>query len=147
MFNARMETGSHCIRGSCDECHARKIRCVARLGSCEACSQYGRRCFFSPRSTMGRPRTSMRNSTHESSTKRLADTKIFDWSAKWNPSSPPRSQQGTDNSTDASLYNLWGNFTGQDPSISGANAWSLDCAIVQEKYQKMPHCPRQVIST
>ncbi|KAL2820813.1 hypothetical protein BDW59DRAFT_164507 [Aspergillus cavernicola] len=48
------------FRLACEECHVRKIRCEPSLkesgGSCEPCRLNQRRCFFSLRSKIGRPR-------------------------------------------------------------------------------------------
>lgn len=48
------------FRLACEECHIRKVRCEPSLtgsgGSCEACRLNQRRCLFSLRSKIGRPR-------------------------------------------------------------------------------------------
>ena len=48
-------------RGTCNECHTRKIRCVvATEGICRSCQQHARSCVFSLRTKLGRPRTRKR---------------------------------------------------------------------------------------
>jgi hypothetical protein len=50
-------------RDACDECHRRKIRCIADHGACQYCIHWGNSCTYSPRVPLGRPRK--RKSTND----------------------------------------------------------------------------------
>lgn len=44
-------------RDACDQCHIRKIKCISdQKGACFGCRHNARRCVFSPRDEMGRPK-------------------------------------------------------------------------------------------
>ena len=46
------------VRGACEYCHRRKIRCILPLesGACHNCAATGTTCLFAPRAKAGRPR-------------------------------------------------------------------------------------------
>ncbi|KAE8394605.1 hypothetical protein ETB97_008083 [Aspergillus alliaceus] len=72
-INSVSSGASHLVeprfRLACEECHLRKIRCEPSLagpgGSCEACRLNQRRCLFSLRSKIGRPRKQTSSSANQ----------------------------------------------------------------------------------
>ena len=57
------------FRVACNECHAKKIRCLPSLGACRRCVSHGIDCTYSPRRSMGRPFKKIGRSTPDSSKK------------------------------------------------------------------------------
>jgi Fungal Zn(2)-Cys(6) binuclear cluster domain len=43
-------------RDACDECHQRKVRCIAESGACRNCISLGKTCIYSTKVPVGRPR-------------------------------------------------------------------------------------------
>ena len=137
-----MEAGDYCIRDTCDECHARKIRCVSAINGCVACHKYGRRCLYGRRMKMGRPRTRRRNTMEGNPPKRLADTEAVDWDSHPNSLLAPVSQRDIECSTSNIRNDSWRNFVGHSSLLQGENDWCLDFTSMQANHQGVTHYPR-----
>lgn len=137
-----MSSHGHVVRDSCDECHSRKVRCIASTNSCQACCQYGRRCVFSARSKMGRPRTRRRKTIQETSPLRPKAFKGLDWSTTWSLPPTPSCEHNAAIGTDTATYNPLEHFSAQQPGASVQNYWPLDYTSMQGTYQETPHYPR-----
>lgn len=136
-----MQAGDYRIRDTCDECHARKIRCVSAINGCVACHQYGRRCLYGRRMKMGRPRTRRRNTMEGNPPKRLAEAEAVDWDSHPNSLLAPVPQRDLECSKPTTRYDSWGDFAGHSSILQGENDWCSDFASMQANHQGVTHYP------
>lgn len=122
------------IRGACENCHRRKIRCIIAPGdsACVNCMHGGTACLFAPRSKPGRPKgsTSDKNAARSreeqektSSAQQLPSPEYDVRSIEQSPIAVPNMDSLDTESTYMSWNTMEGLQTDQDPNAMAYTAF------------------------